>query len=348
MTTAMLSEIREQPQVLAETVDQLLTTAPVGLPVGVRRIVLAARGTSAHAAAYAAYLYGARFGLDARLAQPSMVTGYRPSIDLSDAALVAVSQSGATQEILEAVDWAREQGAQTFGVSNVAGSPLLRRTAGGFVTPAGVERAVPATKSHTAQALALGILGAAIAGVEVGDEVRRLPDLAAQLVSEREAAHRVARLIDRASGGVLVVGRGYTASAALEIGLKLEETCLQPVRALSYADLRHGPFAVLDRSRVVLVVAPTDGPLLPGFTRLVDDISATGARVVLVGGDEPLAARADEVLASAIGSSECWTSPLLSIAGQLVAHELGALRGLDVDSPRHLTKVGVTDVPVLV
>lgn len=341
MTTSMLMEIHEQPEVLARTIAQASSAA--GLPQGIRRICLLARGTSAHAAMYARYLYAARFGIHAEIMPPSLVTHYAPPLDLSDTLVIAVSQSGATQEIVDGVLWAQGRGAATMAVTNVLGSPLTRVADDCFVTPAGIELAVPATKSHTAQAVALGVLAAHHAGARVDEELLRVPDVAARFVEERDAAHRIATLIAASAGGTIVVGRGYTHGTALEVGLKLEETCLQPVRALSYADLRHGPFAVLDESRVALVVAPGDGPLLEGFRSLVRDITATGAKVVVIGGDAPLADLAHDSIAVAPGLAECWVSPLLAIPGQLIAHELGAIRGLDVDSPRNLTKIGLTD-----
>lgn len=343
MSTFMNAEIAEQPEVLAATIEAVLASAPDQLPTRTRRVMLAARGTSAHAAMYARYLFSARFGIDAHLLPPSLATHYAPHQDLTGSLLIGVSQSGSTAEILDAVRWAKRNGAASFGVTNVLGSALLDVADAGFVTPAGVEHAVPATKSHTSQAIALGLLGAHLAGVDVAAELAGISAAASQLIGERAAARRVAALVQSAPGGVIVTGRAYTHGTALEIGLKLEETCLQPVRALSYADLRHGPFAVLDGSRVVIVVAPSDGPLLAGYTALVEDVRATGAKVVVVGGDSKLASLGDEAMSTDLNLSECWSSPLLAIAGQLIALELGTLRGLDVDAPRGLTKIGVTE-----
>lgn len=348
MTTLMMSEISEQPTVLVRTIDEFLAQDLHPNFGDARRVLLIARGTSANAAMYARHLYSARFGIETQLALPAVATHYSPHLDLSDTIAIAVSQSGETAEILDTTRWAMGCGARAFAVTNVSGSTILDVAGSGFVTPAGIERAVPATKSHTAQAVTLGLLGARLSGTDTVSSIRPLSGLAQRLINERAASQRIAELIQSASGGVIVTGRGYTHGVAHEIALKIEETCLDPVLALSYADLRHGPFAVLDSSRVVIVVVPPNGPLVAGFSALVDDIRATGARIVLVGGTSDIAARADESIAVGIDIDEAWCAPLLAIPGQLIAHDLGGIRGLDVDAPRHLTKIGVTDVVVTI
>lgn len=138
MSTRMAAEIAEQPASLRRTLDALLPLRPALAAAydGRRRVLFAARGTSDNAAIYGRYLLEAHAGVSGGLLSPSIATHYRTPLDLSDALVVSVSQSGATTEIVATQEWARACGAATVAVANVAGSPL--------VEAAGVDAAVAA------------------------------------------------------------------------------------------------------------------------------------------------------------------------------------------------------------
>ena len=103
------------------------------------------------------------------------------------------------------------------------------------------------------------------------------------------------QLADRLTGAgtVVVSGRGLVLGTALEIALKIEETCLRPVRGYSYADLRHGPISVVGEGVTALLAAPQDGPLVHGMTELARDLRGRGADVVGIGGDDAFAGACD-------------------------------------------------------
>jgi len=140
----------------------------------------------------------------------------------------------------------------------------------------------------------------------------------------------------------LVTGRGICLGTALETGLKLEETCLRPVRGLSYADLRHGPFAVVDPDVTAVVVAPGDGPLLAPLTELTEQLRDRGASVVGIGGDQRLRAACHAALPGP-GLTETVAPLALVVPAQLAVESLARRLGLDPDSPRGLSKVTQTD-----
>src|ERR1700730_8808257 len=158
--TAMRAEISEQPVALRATLDALLPrSGEIGrLAAGARQVLLIARGTSDNAAVYGSYLLQAHAGLLATLASPSIATSYRRRLDLSGVLAVALSQSGRTEEIVDTLAWAGRCGARTLAITNGAGSPLAAAADVAFVTEAGPERAVPATKTFTTQLAALAVL----------------------------------------------------------------------------------------------------------------------------------------------------------------------------------------------
>lgn len=352
----MAREIAEQPHTVAATIDAVLPLRERlrRLAAGRRHILLIGRGTSDNAAVYGRYLCEIHSGRRATLAAPSLATHYRTEPDLSDTVAVAVSQSGRTAEIVETQAWAGAHGARTVAVTNDPDSPLARQADLALVTAAGTERAVPATKTYTAQLTALAVLADAL-GPEPGTllrGLRQVPEQIRAVLTGTSGTEAAAELIAAAPGGQVVVGRGITQTTALELALKLEETCLRPVRGLSYADLRHGPFAVLDERMAAVVVAPPSGPVLSGLTGLVRAVRATGARVVGIGGDTEFAGACSTALHTAAlpgegrpgaGVSEVLAPLPLIVAGQLLAEATARHLGLDPDRPRSLTKVTQTD-----
>jgi len=141
---------------------------------------------------------------------------------------------------------------------------------------------------------------------------------------------------------MLVTGRGITFGTALEVALKLEETCLRPVRGLSYADLKHGPIAVVDADLAAVLVAAPTGPTVEGMTQLAATVRERQATVIGIGGHAAFAAQCDVVLPGPDLSEEL--APLaLAVPGQLMVEALARRLGLDPDRPRGLSKVTQTD-----
>jgi glutamine---fructose-6-phosphate transaminase (isomerizing) len=340
----MRREIAEQGTAVAATLEEARRRADDvrAAAAGRRRVLLVARGSSDNAAVYGRYLLETQLGLPASLAAPSVATHYRARLDLTDTLVVSVSQSGRTEEIVEVQRWARGLGAATVGISNDAGSPLATEADVPLTTQAGPERAVPATKSYSAQLAAIAGLAAALEdGDSLGSMLERVPGEVARLeAAETGVAGAVDLLAD--SDAVLVTGRGLAFGTALEVGLKLEETCLRPVRGLSYADLRHGPIAVVGPGLTAVVVAAQDGPMLAPLVDLATDLAGRGARVLGVGGDDALAAASEHHVPGPDLPEP--VAPIgLIVPAQLVVESLARRLGLDPDAPRGLHKVTTTD-----
>jgi glucosamine--fructose-6-phosphate aminotransferase (isomerizing) len=345
----MRTEIAEQPEALSRTFEALLPQAGELEALGraTRQVLFIARGSSDNAAVYGQYLCSARAGRLASLAAPSLATVYHADLDLRGVLAVAVSQSGATEEIVTTLDWARHHGASTVAVTNVAGSPLADLADVPLVTQAGEELAVPATKTYTTQLAAMAVLAHALrrpspggGGVEV-DELLEVPEAVAAMLGVAGAAEELAgRLVG--VDALVVSGRGFAYSTALELALKLKETCYLTAVGLSYADLVHGPIAVVDRRTPALLVAAGNGPMLPEMTALARRIAGTGADVHGIGGDPEFAAACRSTLP---GTSlpEHLAPFALVVGGQLLAEALARFRGLDPDAPRGLAKVTQTD-----
>ncbi|WBB57290.1 SIS domain-containing protein [Verrucosispora sp. WMMD573] len=342
----MAADIDEQPA----GYERLLSTehaaaiARVAAAVAERRprhVVFTARGTSDHAALYGAYLSEIRLGLPAGLASPSAVTLFGARPDLSDALVVGVSQSGGSPDLTEVLRAARDSGALTLAVTNAPDSPLATTAELSVDIAAGHERAVAATKTYTAELLALLML---VEGIRAGDgvlpvEERRaladLPELAARTLTDPVAAQLAPRY--RFAAQIVTTGRGYAYPTAREAALKLMETSYLPALAFSGADLLHGPLAMTDPDVPVLAVVGS-GPGGRSMGEVLPRLGERRADVVVVG-----SAEIDGATRLAVPEVDERYAPLLDILPlQRLALALALTRGEDPDAPRGLKKVTAT------
>jgi glucosamine--fructose-6-phosphate aminotransferase (isomerizing) len=345
-TSRMRTEIGEQATALNATLDALLPrVAEVGvLGRETRQVLFVARGSSDNAAVYGSYLIQTHAGRLATLASPSIATTYKKKIDLSGVLAVAISQSGKTEEIVETLDWAAGCGARTVAVTNGEGSPLAEAAQLALVTTAGDEVAVPATKTYTTQLAALAVLGIGLgAEVDIAD-LRRAPEEIDRLIAATEATDALPEIVEELAGvpGAVVSGRGIAYGTALELAIKLKEACYLHAMGLSYADLLHGPIAVVDDDTPAILVAADSGPTLPGTIALAERVTAAGAKAYGIGGGRMLA----EASTRALPGPDLpeWVAPLaLIVPGQLLTERLARRLGIDPDVPRGLGKVTQTD-----
>jgi glucosamine--fructose-6-phosphate aminotransferase (isomerizing) len=335
----MESEIRSQPAVLARLAEAAAPrVAELGRAVWRKRprfVVLAARGSSDHAAIYAKYLLETEAGLVASLAAPSVYSVYRRSPDVRDALAIGISQSGQSPDIVAAIDGARRAGALALAVTNDETSPLAE--AADLVLPLGVglERSIAATKTFTAELLALWLLVGAIAGV-APDPARRLGVQTAEALAAAEQAFAGLSLGDAASP-VVVVGRGYSFPLALEIALKLREVGVRNAQGFSAADLLHGPIAAVRPGSAAVVVGAA-GPTLPSLRDCAAALRARGARLFVIS-DAPELRESADVAVPVVSASESLAAIPAAVVGQWLTLQDALARGLDPDRPPGLAKI---------
>lgn len=334
----MAADIAEQPEVYARLLepahsDAIAEVASVIAARQPQHVVFTARGTSDHAALYGTYLAEIRLNLAAGLASPSAITLFGARPDLSHALVVGVSQSGGSPDLTEVLRVARESGALTLAITNNPQSTLAQTAELSIDIAAGHERAVAATKTYTAELLALLLLIENIRGMS--NEERRaldeLPVLAAKTLDAGGAAKDLAGRY-RFAARMVTTGRGYAYPSAREAALKLMETSYLPALAFSGADLLHGPLAMTQPDVPVLAIVG-NGPGGQSMREVLTRLRGQRADVVTVGPDGLLPVpHIDERY-----------SPLLDILPlQQLAMSLALARGEDPDAPRGLAKVTAT------
>ncbi|MFB7724782.1 SIS domain-containing protein [Nocardia sp. NPDC056100] len=309
--------------------------SPVGVAEGPVGVAFLARGSSDNAALLGRYAVELQTGLPTCLVAPSIATAYgREPAGFRGWLLIALSQSGRTPEIVDLTRRYIAAGAKVVAVTNDPDSALARIADYTVALEAGPERAVPATKTVTAQMLAvLAIASGLGAGGMTQLEAGELPAAAADLLADGGAVERAAELlatVDR----LAVVGRSACYPAALETALKLQETTGLMAHGFSSADFRHGPIVVTGPGAPALLMAGS-GPADTDTLNLREPLSARYAPIVLAG-----TATEAPITWPALGNlGECL---LATIRGQQLALAVARELGIDADHPTGLAKVTLT------
>ncbi|MBQ0927978.1 SIS domain-containing protein [Saccharopolyspora endophytica] len=337
----MKHEIGQQPAIFADLLAAQEQFAEVAAVIAERRprfALLAARGSSDHAALYAKYLIEVLLQLPVGLTSPSTTTLYGARPDLTDVLLLTVSQSGGSPDLVAVTESGRASGALTVAVTNTTDSPLASAAELSLNIRAGAEQAVAATKTYSATLLALYLLIDAIRGGRAA-LARTLPDLAATTLADpadpvEEAVQRY-----RFAGRMVTTGRGYSLATAHETALKLAETSYLSARSYSGADLLHGPVAAIDAETAVLALCSA-GLGGESTREVVEAVHQRGADICAIGSAASKTPAAHRI---PVPESAEEIAPILEILpAQQLALGLALARGIDPDNPRGLQKVTKT------
>ncbi|MFF2148984.1 SIS domain-containing protein [Kitasatospora sp. NPDC058190] len=338
----MAAEMAEQPAVLQRILDEgaprIRDIAAQIAARSPRFVLLTARGTSDNAALYAKYLVEILLGKPAGLTSMSTTTAYGAKPDLTDVLVITVSQSGGSPDLVASTKAAREAGAITLAVTNNPGSPLAEVSEFHIDVLAGPEKALPATKTYTAELLALYLLVEGLRGGD-GSAAEELPALAAGVLSRQAEVKALAERY-RFAQRLVITSRGYGYPTAREAALKLMETTYIPATPFSGADLLHGPLAMVDNVSPVIAIVP-DGKGGEALQPVLDRLRGRGADLVVIGQQAQVdAASAGFALPAGVPEE---VQPILEIMPlQHLAYEVTIARGQDPDAPRALAKVTET------
>jgi glucosamine--fructose-6-phosphate aminotransferase (isomerizing) len=299
--------------------------------------VIAARGSSDHAALYAKYLFGARNRALVALAAPSLFTHYASAPRIDGQCVIGISQSGASPDVISVIDEARRQGALTIAITNDAGSPLAEAAELVLALGTGPERSVPASKTYTASLIALALISQAVdPDAAFASALSRVPQAMAKAL---EMDSDLGKLVAPLSGPrAIILGRGFNFSTAEELALKLMETSYVMARAWSVADFEHGPIAVLEAGLPVVVV-DGGGAMSVNMRSIRERVGAKGCPVIQLVDGSAVDVESSTTVQLGSGLPEELTPISLAVLAQLLAHRVAVARGFDPDRPREIRKV---------
>jgi glucosamine--fructose-6-phosphate aminotransferase (isomerizing) len=308
----------------------------------IKYVFLAARGTSDNAGRYANYVWGARNHLPMALAAPSLFTYYNEPPRLDGALVMGVSQSGASPDIVSVLAEGQRQGCLTLAVTNEPDSALANVADLLLDIQAGIEKAVAASKTYTAELMSLAMISAAMSGEEQAwQDLARVPDWISAVLEQDQSIARMAERF-RYMQQCVVIGRGYNYSTAFEWALKMKELTYVVAEPYSSADFQHGPIAIVEGGFPVMAVVPS-GKVFDSLMEMLTRLRHQNMAELVVISDNPQAlALAQSPIRLPEGMPE-WLTPMAAIvAAQLFACHLTVVKGFDTESPRGLHKVTET------
>ena len=337
-STRMYSEAEEAPEVvrqqLVANAERLERLGERLRELAPRAVVTCARGSSDHAATFAKYLIETRLNVLTSSAAPSVTSVYDASPNLAGTMFLAISQSGASPDLLATVRAAKNGGALVVALVNAESSPLAQ--AAHFTIPlcAGIERSVAATKSYIASLSAIvQLVGSWGRDAELLRSLGSAPPLL-ERAWQQDWSAAVARL--RVATDLYVIGRGVGLGIAQEAALKFKETCGLHAEALSSAEVRHGPMALIRAGFPVLMFAQDD-ETLSGVESLATELATRRADVMFAG------ARIPGTVALPTEAADPVLEPMLIVQSfYRMVNALALARGHNPDEPPYLHKVTET------
>ena len=365
----MLKEIYEQPEALRRLLGQSMAQGGRGqleLPGfglsaaqirRIRRITIAASGSSRHAGMAGEFMIERMAGLDVEVDFASQYCYRDPIVGPGELAIL-ISQSGTTVDTMAALRLARARGALTLGICNVAGTPLTREADATLLTCAGEEVAIAATKSFITQLAALLLFSGYLAGrrstinAQTGNaiaELMRLPCYVEAALEKAAQCRRLAAAFQRYEG-FIYAGRDIDYPIAMEGALKLKEVSYLHAEGYPTGELKHGPTALLNRQLPIVILATHrsgDAESQLRYRKTVANIREYVAHripvlAVITAGDRLIPRLTRHVVA--VPDVPVLLQPIVEVVPlQLLAYYVAVLRGRDVDRPRNLSKSVVVE-----
>jgi len=326
----MIKEILEQADVFERAFDQNEDEIErfVEEIRKARKIFLIGAGTSYHACLAGSYLF-AKAGI---FAKPIIASEFSNFLDLinEETLIIAISQSGETADVLDAVRKAKERKAKIFSIINVYGSSLMRESDAHLLMNAGFEIGVAATKTYIAELAILLLLYSRLSGKKVNKEEIKAKILDLLSRSRREYIEKVAELL-KESQHIFLIGRGLEFVTALEAALKIKEISYIHAEAFPGGEIKHGTIALIEKNTPCIVFV---GEEREKILSNAEELKARGGFIIGVSDKN------EKIFDVWIKVPQDGEAALIYqiIPMQLLAYRLAVLRGFDPDKPRNLAK----------
>lgn len=353
----MLKEIYEEPNALRRTLKiskEILKTFAKIL-WSAKNIYITAAGTSFYAS------------LAGKFIITKFLDKYIEAIECSefqiqlgealkeDSVIIAISQSGETIDLIEAIRWAKEKlknRVKVLSITNVVGSTLTRYSDHVILTQAGPEIGVAATKTYCTQVLTLGLVALEIADLrkilpdneieKYYDALRSTPDIIEDFLNnDIEILKKIVKNLEK-THNFFFLARGISIATAKEGGLKLKEIACRFIEGYSAAHAKHGPISLVRKDFPIIFIAPPDET----YDRLVGNVmefKARGGKIIslVVKSDKTITDLSDITIRINQPANKYYNlfSPITFIpALQLLAYFYSVDVGLDPDQPQNLAK----------
>ena len=351
----MMKEIHEQPKIIADTFNSVYKNGKIDLSeVGltdeemekIKKIEIVACGSAYHVGMVAQYVIEDLCRIPVRVELASEFR-YRKPLLTDEDFVIAISQSGETEDTKKAVVEAKELGANTLAIVNVVGSSISREADNVFYTLAGPEISVATTKAYSAQLIAIYAIAVELGRVkgQIDDamykhyieEIQALPDKIEKIIENKERIQWIANKFAY-SKDVFFIGRGLDYAICLEGSLKMKEISYIHSEAYAAGELKHGPIALIDDG-ILVISCLTQENLYEKTTSNMTEVKARGAVLLAVTtyGHYNIEDNVNYVTYIP-KADEHFMASLAVVPLQLMGYYLSVARGIDVDKPKNLAK----------
>jgi glucosamine--fructose-6-phosphate aminotransferase (isomerizing) len=333
----MIKEMSEQPMVIEKTIatsESELDKATEMIRKA-RNIYVIACGTAYHASMYGSYIFAKNNGINLRPISAAEFPYFSQFVTKKDL-VIAVSQSGETADVLEAVKMAQAAGAKILAFVNVMGSTLMRTADYSIITKAGPEICVLSTKAYVSQLALFIMLSYSLNNkISEGKEVlKALKHDVEKILSHERLANikKVAKELSNKSD-IYAIGRGINYPTALEACLKIKEVSYIHAEGYAGGDLKHGPIALIESGVPILVFVAKDGSEKEIISNAME-VKSRGGKVIGISFENN--SIFDVYLP--VAENGIYTGVSAILYGQILAYYIALEKNLDPDKPRNLAK----------
>lgn len=351
----MLKEIHEQPKVIRDTINSVVTDGNVHFDSvkltddeikNIDQIYIVACGSAYHVGVDLQYVIESLTSLQVRVELASEFR-YRDMSLKKNSMVIVISQSGETADTLAALRMAKDKGVKTLGIVNVVGSSIAREADNVFYTLAGPEISVATTKAYSCQLVAGYLLALQFAKSrdeitedrynELLDEINTIPDKVEKILGDKERLQWYSNKLINISDSFFI-GRGIDYAIGMEGSLKLKEISYIHSEAYAAGELKHGPISLIEDGTVVISVVTQDKLIEKTVSNMVE-VKSRGAKVMAVttAGNYFLEDTA-EFVCYVPQIEPLFSGSLSVIPLQLISYYVSIGKGYDVDKPRNLAK----------
>lgn len=353
----MLKEILEQPKTVTNAlkgrIDWKNSTARFGgINIGetdlkkLNKIILVGCGTSYHACLYGKYIFEDITKTTSLAEYASEFRYSKPVLD-KNTLVILLSQSGETADTIAALKYAKLKNAMTLGIINVVGSTIAREVDGGIYLHAGPEIAVASTKTFTSHLVVLYLFSIYLARLKntlrasearkMFSALRGLSSKIQKILTTRGAIEKIASKYYKMNNS-LYLSRSYNYPIAMEGSLKLKEVSYIHAEAMTSAEMKHGPIALIDKNTFSVFIAPQDR-IYKKTLGNIEEIKSRKGKIIAITtlGNDKIKRIVDDVIF--VPKTEENLLPVLTvIPTQLLSYYCALMRGCDIDKPRNLAK----------
>lgn len=351
----MLKEIHEQPKVIKDTINSVLTDGNISFEsVGlsdedmknIQQVYIVACGSAYHVGMVAQYVIEELTSLSVRVELASEFR-YRQMKLAKNSLAIIISQSGETADSLAALRLCKDKGVKTLGIVNVVGSSIAREADNVFYTLAGPEISVATTKAYSCQLVAAYLLAMQFAKAreEISDErfaqlveeINTIPEKIEKILEDKERlqwfASKVVNIKD-----AFFIGRGIDYAVGMEGSLKLKEISYIHSEAYAAGELKHGPISLIEDGTVVFSVVTQSALYEKTISNMVE-VKSRGAKLfgLTTYGNYAMEDVADFTVYTP-RIDNFFAASLSVVPLQLLSYYVSVGKGYDVDKPRNLAK----------